>query len=152
MKISQATHPKTLPPINSQARCAREAFAGAGAGFTLGLKRGARPGGAPAFAGWRGAAGAVADVDLFARVPLHWRRLFHRRYNQAALLALALGRLVARPVVADLLVRRRPTPTQGRLGPPAPRRNGAGAFTVPPRRPAGLAGRRGVLGDDGMTR
>ena len=43
---------------------------------------------APAAAGWRAPAPSLlAEADLVAPVPLHWRRLFTRRYNQAQLLA-----------------------------------------------------------------
>lgn len=139
-----------MPPPYRRARAVLR-YDEASRGLILGFKHGDRTEAAPAFARWLAAAGDVADVDLIAPVPLHWRRLFHRRYNQAALLALAFGRLVGRPVVADLLVRRRPTPTQGRLGATARRRNVAGAFSVLPRRRAALAGRRVLLVDDVMT-
>ena len=42
-------------------------------------------------------------------VPLHRRRLFKRKYNQAAVLALALGRLAGRRVLPDALIRTRHT-------------------------------------------
>jgi ComF family protein len=139
-----------MPPPYRRARAALR-YDEASRGLILGFKHGDRTEAAPAFARWLAAAGDFAEIDLIAPVPLHWRRLFHRRYNQAALLALAVGRLVDRPVVADLLVRRRSTPTQGRLGAAARRRNVAGAFSVMPRRRPGLAGRRVLLIDDVMT-
>jgi ComF family protein len=103
---------------------------------------------APAFGAWMRRAGAalLEDADLLVPVPLHWTRLFRRRYNQAALLAHAIDR--AR-VVPDLLVRRRRTPSQGHLGRSARARNVAGAFAV--RTGAGVAGKRIVLVDDVMT-
>ena len=58
-------------------------------------------------------------------VPLHWTRLFARRYNQAAVLAHALASAGGPPVGADWLARRRRTPSQGkrnRGGAPAQRR------------------------------
>jgi predicted amidophosphoribosyltransferase len=39
-------------------------------------------------------------------VPLHWRRLIRRRYNQSAELARRLAARSGRPVVVDLLERR----------------------------------------------
>jgi ComF family protein len=84
-------------------------------------------------------------------VPLHWLRLFMRRYNQAALLASALGELSGKPAVNDLLLRRRRTPSQGGLGALARHRNVAGAFTVDPRRRARLADKRVLLIDDVLT-
>src|SRR5262249_36870465 len=83
--------------------------------------------------------------------PLHWLRLFMRRYNQAALLASALGHLSGKPAVNDLLLRRRRTPSQGGLGALARQRNVAGAFAVDRRRRPLLAGKRVLLVDDVLT-
>ena len=46
------------------------------------------------------------DADGLVPVPLHWTRLFARRYNQAALLAPAVGRLTGMAVAPDALIRR----------------------------------------------
>ena len=107
----------------------------------------------PAFARWMARAGdaLLADADLIAPVPLHWLRLFMRRYNQAALLASALGDLAGKPAVNDLLLRRRRTPSQGGLGALARRRNVAGAFAVDPRRRMLLQDKRVLLVDDVLT-
>ena len=43
------------------------------------------------------------EADLLVPVPLHRRRLYARRYNQAALLARACGKLAGRPVLVDAL-------------------------------------------------
>ena len=83
----------------------------------------------------RAGANLIAQADVITAVPLHWTRLFSRRYNQAALLAQAIGRRAAVPVVPDLLVRRRKTPSQGGLGPAQRRRNLQGAL-APSRRHA----------------
>ena len=91
----------------------------------------------------------LGAAELLVPVPLHWTRLFRRRYNQAALLANAIHRAGGPPVAADCLVRRRRTPSQGHLGPVARARNVEGAFAV--RRPADVAGRRLVIVDDVMT-
>jgi ComF family protein len=139
-----------MPPPYRRARAALR-YDDASRDLIIRFKHGDRTEAAPAFARWLATAGDFTDIDLIAAVPLHWHRLLHRRYNQAALLALALGRLVDRPVVPDLLVRRRPTPTQGHLGAAARRRNVAGAFGVHERRRAGIAGRRVLLIDDVMT-
>jgi predicted amidophosphoribosyltransferase len=42
-------------------------------------------------------------------VPLHWTRLLSRRFNQSALLSLALARETGLPHVADLMIRHRRT-------------------------------------------
>ena len=119
----------------------------------LGFKHGDRSEGAPAFGAWLARAGAelIAEAEVIVPVPLHRWRLLARRYNQAALLAHALGRESGLPVISDLLVRRRFTPSQGRLSRAARRRNVAGAFAVKPARAARLAGRRVLLVDDVLT-
>ena len=107
----------------------------------------------PAFAAWLKRAGdeLLRDADLIVPVPLHWSRLFGRRYNQAALLAVALGELSGKAVVPDLLIRRRATRKQGHLGRLARQRNVAGAFALHPRRAAAAAGKRILLIDDVIT-
>jgi ComF family protein len=109
--------------------------------------------GAATFAGWmaRAGSGLIAEADMIAPVPLHWLRLVRRRYNQAAVLANALGRAQGKLVIPDLLVRRRATPTQGHLGREARRRNVAGAFQVTPRHAQALEGARVLLIDDVLT-
>jgi ComF family protein len=74
-----------------------------------------------------------------------------RRYNQAGLLAHALGRETGLPVQTELLLRRRHTPSQGRLSVTARQRNVVGAFAVSPRGAAALAGRHVLLVDDVLT-
>jgi len=121
--------------------------------LVLGFKHADRLEGAPAFGRWLARAGAelTAAADLIVPVPLHRWRLFRRRYNQAGLLALALGRVAERPVVPDLLVRRRATPTQGGLGRRGRQRNVAGAFALRPGREPQVRGRRVLLVDDVHT-
>jgi len=91
----------------------------------------------------------LARADLLVPVPLHWTRLFQRRYNQAALLAHAVRGAGGPELAADWLVRRRRTPSQGHLGPTARERNVRGAFAM--RAGRSVAGRRVVLIDDVMT-
>ena len=119
----------------------------------LRFKHADRSDAAPAFAAWMARPGAelLAAADWIAPVPLHRRRLFERRYNQASLLALALGRKHGKPAIADLLLRKRNTPSQGRRSRAERRKNVAGAFAVTPRHKADLAGKRILLIDDVMT-
>src|SRR5689334_12277064 len=98
----------------------------------------------------RRAGGEVLDgADLLVPVPLHWTRLFARRYNQAALLAYAIRAAGGPPVAPDWLVRRRRTPVQGHLGPPARARNVRAAFAL--RKGSSVAGKRLVIVDDVLT-
>ncbi|MSO54840.1 MAG: ComF family protein [Rhodospirillales bacterium] len=121
--------------------------------LVLKFKHGDRTDAAPAFGAWLARAGAelTADVDCVAPVPLHWTRLFARRYNQAALLAHVVGAHLGIPVIPDLLTRKRRTPSQSRLSRDARRRNVAWAFAVTPARSEQLRGWRILLIDNVYT-
>ena len=99
----------------------------------------------------RSGAALLARADLLVPVPLHRWRLLARRYNQAALLALALGKLSGRPALPDALQRVRQTTSLGHFG--AARREAelAGAIAVRPGRAARIVGRRVLLVDDVLT-
>ena len=86
----------------------------------------------PAFARWMIRAGAelIDDCELIAPVPLHWRRLFRRRYNQAALLSHRIAKEAVKRHAPDLLQRVRPTAGQGGLGRRARKERVVGAFKV----------------------
>jgi ComF family protein len=119
--------------------------------LVLALKHGDRTHLARALGGWMRRAGAeiLDGADLIAPVPLHWTRLFARRFNQAGLLAHAIHAAGGPPVAPDWLIRRRRTPTQGRLGPAARARNVRGAFAV--RHGRSVKGKRIVIVDDVLT-
>lgn len=121
--------------------------------LVLAFKHGDRLDAAPAYARWLARAGdALIDgADLIAPVPLHWTRLFHRRYNQSALLANTLARLAGRPAAPDLLRRRRRTPSQGGLDRAERIRNVRGAFMVRAASRPSVEGRRILLVDDVLT-
>jgi ComF family protein len=91
----------------------------------------------------------LAGADLLVPVPLHWTRLFTRRFNQSALLAQAIRAAGGPLVAADRLVRRRRTPSQGTMGPLARTRNVRGAFAL--RSGRSVRGKRVVLIDDVLT-
>lgn len=138
------------PPPFARARAAMR-YDEASRRLILGFKHGDRLHLAPAFGGWMRRAGVelLADADVLVPVPLHWTRLFARRYNQAAVLAHAIHAAGGPPVGADWLVRRRRTPSQGKRNASARERNVKGAFAVKPGR--AVAGRRVVLIDDVFT-
>ncbi|WP_119679500.1 ComF family protein [Indioceanicola profundi] len=121
-------------------------------GMVLRFKHADRTDAAPGFAAWMARAGAdlLAEADLIVPVPLHRWRLFRRRYNQSALLALHLGRLSGRPVTPDLLVRKRPG-TQGGQSARGRVRTVVGAFALPPAAREAVRGRRVLLVDDVFT-
>lgn len=116
----------------------------------LKLKHGDRTDAAVHLARWLERAGAalIASCDVIVPVPLHRWRLLMRTYNQAALLANALGKLSSKPVVVDTLHRVKATPTQGKRNPTERRRNVAGAFAVSG---DAVARKRILLIDDVLT-
>jgi len=93
----------------------------------------------------------LREAQFLVPVPLSRRRLFQRRYNQAALLASAISRATGVMVLPDGLVRRRATQPLGHKT--AAERHAVlrDAFAVNPRRMRDIAGRRVVLIDDVMT-
>lgn len=84
---------------------------------------------APLAQAWR-AQGMTSD--LLAPVPLHTRREARRGYNQAAVLARALGAQLGLPTASRALQRVRDTASQTRLNREARRQNVAEAFVVFP--------------------
>jgi len=117
----------------------------------LAFKHGDRLHLAPAFGRWLRRAGSdlVADADVAVPVPLHWTRLFARRYNQAAVLAHALRDAGGPPVGADWLRRRRRTPSQGKRNAAGRERNVRAAFAVKPG--CDVRGKRVLVIDDVFT-
>ena len=123
-------------------------------GPILALKHADRLDLVPGFARWleRTGGAMIAEADLIVPVPLHPWRLWRRRYNQAAELARMLARRAGKAYAPELLIRRRPTPSQGAMvSAAARRRNVAGAFEVPESGRAVLAGKTVLLVDDVMT-
>jgi ComF family protein len=93
----------------------------------------------------------LQDADALLPVPLHWRRLWARRFIQSAALARTISDICDVPVVDGTLKRVRATPQQ--VGPSKAKRadNVQGALRVPAERKADVAGRRVVLIDDVLT-
>ena len=108
---------------------------------------------APMMGRWMARAGSelLAGADALIPVPLHWRRLWARRFNQSAALAGAISTLGGPPVLHDVLKRVRATPQQVGLNKDERAENVQGAFKVPPERKAEIAGQRLVLIDDVLT-
>jgi ComF family protein len=99
----------------------------------------------------RAGAALLREAELLVPVPLHRGRLFRRRYNQAALLAKAVGRIANVPCAVDALVRRRATASLGEKSAAERVAEVAGAFAVRASRASRLAGKRVLLVDDVMT-
>lgn len=139
-------------PLYGRARSAM-VYNDASRRLVLAFKHADRIDAAPAWGDWLARAGAdlLADADLLVPVPLHRRRLIARRYNQAALMAQALGRISGLPVSIDALRRVRATPSQGRLNRSQRARNVAGAFAARDSRRNALRGAHVLLVDDVLT-
>ena len=84
-------------------------------------------------------------------VPLHWRRLWARRFNQSASLAQAVAAVSGLPVLHGALKRAKATLHQVGLSQAERAVNVQGAFRVPLAGKAEIAGRRLVLVDDVLT-
>jgi ComF family protein len=118
-----------------------------------GFKYGDRLDLAPIMGRWMARAGRelLADADALIPVPLHWRRLWARRFNQAAALAKVISESCKAPVLHGALCRMRPTIQQVGLSKPQRAANVQGAFGVLPERKADVTGKRLVLIDDVLT-
>jgi ComF family protein len=108
---------------------------------------------APAMGRWMARAGKelLAEADWLIPVPPHWRRAWHRRYNQSGALARIIERQSGVKVRGDLLRRVRATEQQVGLSRPQRASNVQGAFKVSADRRSELAGRRVILIDDVLT-
>jgi ComF family protein len=108
---------------------------------------------APTLGRWTANAGRelIAEADALVPVPLHWRRLWARRFNQSASLAQAVSAASGVPVLHTALKRVKATAHQVGLSQAERAVNVQGAFRVPPEGKAEITGRRLVLVDDVLT-
>lgn len=140
------------PPAWDRGRSAL-LYDGAGRRMVLALKHADRLDLAIPLGDWMAMAGAdlLGTGSLLVPVPLHWRRLVRRRYNQAADLARAIGRRAGVAVAPDLLLRTRATPSMEGRDRAARAANVAGAIAVRPAARERVVGARIVLVDDVLT-
>lgn len=141
-----------LPRPWDMGRAAME-YRGIARRLVLGLKHGDRMELGRAGGLWLARAGAPLFIDdpLLVPIPLHWRRMFRRTYNQAAVLANWLGQETGLTVLPDALTRPRATKPLDDVGRDARFAALDGAFQVNSRHRAALEGRAVVLVDDVMT-
>lgn len=118
----------------------------------LALKHGDRTDIAPAAGRWMAQAATGLPPDsVLVPVPIHWRRLFSRRFNQAALLAHGMARVGGWAVAPDALIRTRATQAHKGLSVEERFENMRDVITLRPRAAVDLMGRTVVLIDDVMT-
>lgn len=140
------------PPLWQEARAAL-AYDDTSRKLVLDLKRAGRRAGLATYARWMQMAGGdmLAGADLIIPVPLHYRRLVSRGFNQSAWLSGALAAQTGLAHCPDALKRIRPTPTQGGLSARDRFRNVRNAFEVRAGRADLIEGRRILLVDDVYT-
>jgi len=117
------------------------------------LKYGDRLDLAPMMGRWISQAGGelLAGADALVPVPLHWRRLWARRFNQSAMLASAVSAASGVPVASRALKRVKATAQQVGLSRAERAANVQGAFRVPEASKPTVIGRRLVVIDDVLT-
>src|SRR6201991_800741 len=105
---------------------------------------------APTMGRWMARAGRemLEGADMLIPVPLHWRRAWHRRYNQSGALARIISRQSGVPLDGNLLQRVRATEQQVGLSRPQRASNVQGAFQLSAEAKSRVQGRRIVLVDD----
>src|SRR5689334_18529038 len=140
------------PPAYQRARAAVR-FDEIARALVHSLKYGDRLDLAPMMGRWLCQAGSelLADADGLIPVPLHWRRLWARRFNQSALLAKAVAQESGLKVADTALKRVKATAQQVGLSQAERSQNVQGAFRVPTERRVEVVGRRLILIDDVLT-
>jgi len=141
------------PPAYNRARAAVR-FDEISRALVHALKYGDRLELAPMMGRWMSHAGRelLADANALVPVPLHWRRLWARRFNQAAMLAATISVESGVPGAAAAALRRvKATAQQVGLTRAERAANIQGAFRVPDEGKAAVVGRRLVLVDDVLT-
>lgn len=138
------------PPVFAAARAVAR-YDGPARALVHGLKYSDRHDLVRPMARWMVRAGAelLAHSDLLVPVPLHWMRLWRRRFNQAALLAGAISEVTGHATAFQALRRVRRTRPQFGLSRHERAENVQGAFRVDPSVP--VAGQRVLLIDDVFT-
>jgi len=108
---------------------------------------------APMMATWLQRAGEDIwqSADLIAPVPLHWTRLWSRKFNQSAELARHLSLKTGKTYAPEIIRRKRRTPSQAQLRASARAKNVRGAFSVSKKSASQISGKRVLLVDDVMT-
>ncbi len=95
--------------------------------------------------------GLLKDADVLIPVPLHWRRLLTRKFNQSAVLAYGVSAASGVACAVDILKRVRPTKPQMRLDRKERAANVKRAFAVEPAAEVVVKGKVIVLVDDVVT-
>jgi ComF family protein len=141
----------TDPPVFQRARAVARFEDGPARRLVHRLKYSDRGELAAPMGAWMARAGAdvLAEADAITPVPLHARRLWTRRFNQAAALGREIARRAGKPFEPALLRRVKATRSQVGLSREQRVQNMQGAFRAAPA--ASVQGRRIALVDDVLT-
>ena len=141
----------TDPPVFQRARAVARFEDGPARRLVHRLKYSDRGELAAPMGAWMARAGAdvLAEADAITPVPLHARRLWTRRFNQAAALGREIARRAGKPFEPALLRRVKATRSQVGLSREQRVQNMQGAFRAAPA--ASVRGRRIALVDDVLT-
>ena len=141
----------TDPPVFQRARAVARFEDGPARRLVHRLKYSDRGELAAPMGAWMARAGAdvLAEADAITPVPLHARRLWTRRFNQAAALGRQIARRAGKPFEPALLRRIKATRSQVGLSREQRVQNMQGAFRAAPA--ASVQGRRIALVDDVLT-
>ena len=141
----------TDPPVFQRARAVARFEDGPARRLVHRLKYSDRGELAAPMGAWMARAGAdvLAEADAITPVPLHARRLWTRRFNQAAALGRQIARRAGKPFEPALLQRVKATRSQVGLSREQRVQNMQGAFRAAPA--ASVQGRRIALVDDVLT-
>lgn len=141
-----------LPPVYVQCRSAL-AYQEGSRPFILRFKQGDGTHLAPGLAKIMLRAGSdiLSKTELLIPVPLHWRRLFVRQYNQSTLLAMYLSGLTGIPTQTGIIKRIKATSKQGHKTYKQRHLNVKGAFVVSADKAALVKNKSVTLIDDVYT-
>ena len=92
--------------------------------------------------------GLLEKADIIAPIPLHWRRLLKRKFNQSGLIINHLKSFKDKKIY-DLMLRHKNTPIQGTLGEADRIKNVRSAFKLNPKYQ--IKGKAILLIDDVFT-
>ena len=141
------------PPVWTKARAVARYEDGPARQLVHRLKYGDRQELARNMGAWMARAGAdiLPGAHALVPIPLHRRRLFSRRFNQAAALSAAVSKASGVPSDPLALARIKPTVPQVGLTRAQRADNVQGAFRAPDEARPRIVGRKIVLIDDVMT-
>ena len=141
------------PPVYARARAATRFDDGPARQLVHRLKYSDRLELAKPMGVWMARAGAdlLGDVHCIVPVPLHWARLWSRKFNQAAALAASVADIAKVPMRPLLLARVKNTASQVSMSRAQRADNVQGAFKVRDEDKIWLDGRNVLLVDDVLT-